>query len=60
MWRLPEHRSPFIVEHVVFFDIVAVLVTWGTPAHSQYTLLEKIWWISLFVTDDAIAKLYVT
>ena len=25
-----------------------------------YTLLEKVWWISLHVTDDAMAKLYVT
>ena len=24
------------------------------------TLLEKVWWISLYVTDDAIAKFYVT
>ena len=23
-------------------------------------LLEKFWWISLYVTDDVIAKLYVT
>ena len=25
-----------------------------------YTLLDKFWRISLYVTDDAIAKLYVT
>ena len=25
-----------------------------------YTLLEKFWWISLYVVDDAIAKLHVT
>ena len=26
----------------------------------HYTLLEQIWRISLYVIDDAIAKLYVT
>ena len=25
-----------------------------------YTLLEKFWWIWLYLTDDAIAKLFVT
>ena len=24
------------------------------------TLLENVWWILLYLTDDAIAKLYVT
>ena len=35
-----------------------------TNVHStvmpNYTLFEMFWWISLYVTDEAIAKLYVT
>ena len=28
--------------------------------NAPYTLLEKCWWILLYVTNDAIAKLYMT
>ena len=31
-----------------------------TRASTVFTLLEKFWRISLYVIDDAIAKLYVT
>ena len=32
-----------------------------TPDDSVYSaLLDKFWWISLYVTEDVIAKLYMT
>ena len=36
-------------------NTVTVLCVRGSP-----TLLKKFWWISMYVTDDDIAKLYVT
>ena len=41
--------------------VVTVLVGFGKfTVMRKSTLSEKFWWISLFVTDDAFAKLYVT
>ena len=39
------------VEKIFFFNFSLELL---------YTLLEKFWQISLYLTDDAITKLYVT
>ena len=42
------------------FHIIKTSAVKIDPLGAQDALLEKFWRISLYVTDDAIAKLYVT
>ena len=44
-----------IKDFMLGLNTVTVLCVRGSP-----TLLKKFWWISMYVTDDDIAKLYVT
>ena len=55
-WR---YRTIFSLVYCMY-RTVWVLHSNGTVDSFPYTLLERFWQISLYVTDDTIAKLYVT